>query len=146
MRPAYADHRDGRVRFGALVKVGGRAGTPVQIDAARVTLTEAARWVRMRHQAFVARPGARESPSDAVRRKVIAAHGMAFVDRLRAVLDKPGAMELAMMMSPESHAQGAAEVPREAPVVQVTARGAVSGLRGQVLGDTDGTLYWSGDR
>ena len=94
-----------------------------------LTALEVRTWVRDRMESFMAAHGARESPEEAVRRKTVAAQGIITVGRARSEMSKMAQMEMAMMLSKDSHTQALPFDEGEGkPVVTVQSSGEVEGL------------------
>lgn len=140
MRPAFAIHTTKTVKFRAYLKIG-EGETLVEITGPKLTRTEASRWIHERWSAFQRNPSARESPEESIRRKVIAAQGTPFVRRIREYLSHGQQGELDMMLSPQSHSQGADVTGIAQQTIFVTRDGTVTGLSAPTLLDTDRTTY-----
>ena len=100
-QPGFAYHKGETTLFFAYLKV--KEGQWVVVHSPKLSAATAQRWIHQRIQHFHDQPEGRESIDDAVRRKVIAAHGNQFIASLRKRLDQHEMMELDMMLSPDSH-------------------------------------------
>ena len=136
-----AEHEGDRVGFATLLRAADPQGVVVWVDGPKLTPDQVVAWVKQRMADFQAIPGSRESPSAAIRRKVVAAQGQPVVQQAKAKLDAMLKMELAMMLSKDSHTQALPlEEGRGAPVVTVEADGAVN-LNALPLYGSDGDAY-----
>ena len=138
----YAYDADGRLQFTTLLRANQRAGQIVRVDAPVWSALQVTSLVVQRMKAFRAHHGARESPEAAIIRKAIAAQGQSTVSAARRQLGKMQQMELAMMLSKDSHTQA---LPYEEgdgqPIVWVSDDGDVTGLPITALIDQQDRRY-----
>ncbi len=140
--PVYAYEADGRLQFTTLLRVNQAPGVVVRIDAPVWSATQIKTLVVRRMKQFMEHHGARESPQASVIRKAIAAQGQSTVSAARRQLGAMQQMELAMMLSKDSHTQA---LPYEdgagRPMVWVSDDGDVRGLPITALIDQQARKY-----
>ncbi len=125
----YAYEADGRLQFTTLLRVNHTSGLVVRVDAPVWSALQVKTLVGRRMDEFMALHGARESPQASVIRKAIAAQGQSTVSAARRQLSAMQQMELAMMLSKDSHTQALPYDDGEGrPTVWVSDDGDVSGL------------------
>ncbi len=140
--PVYAYEADGRLQFTTLLRVNHAPGLVVRVDAPVWSATQVKTLVVRRMKEFMALHGARESPQASVIRKAIAAQGQSTVSAARRQLGAMQQMELAMMLSKDSHTQALPYEDGEGrPTVWVSDDGDVSGLPITALIDQQARKY-----
>ena len=140
--PVYALEADGRLQFTTLLRVDRAPGLVVRVDAPVWSVTQVKTLVVRRMKQFMAHHGARESPQASVIRKAIAAQGQSTVSAARRQLGKMQQMELAMMLSKDSHTQALPYEDGEGrPTVWVSDDGDVTGLPITALIDQQDRKY-----
>lgn len=140
--PVYAYEADGRLQFTTLLRVNQASGEVVRVDAPVWSAAQVKTLVVRRIGQFMALHGARESPQASVIRKAIAAQGQSTVSAARRQLSKMQQMELAMMLSKDSHTQALPYEDGEGrPTVWVSDDGDVSGLPITALIDQQARKY-----
>lgn len=140
----YAQVTDGTLSFNALLRQGPSSlGQEVTIESPLFRPRQLVAIVRTRLSDFRAYPGSRESPTHAVLRKVLAAHGESRVRVARGLMTEHLRMELDMMLSKDSHTSAMPLTGKKKPVVRVDENFTVSwpGASPSRLIDNEGTDY-----
>ncbi len=140
--PVYALEADGRLQFAALLRMNEPKGFIVRVDAPVWMPEQIKPLIVRRMTQFRAHHGARESPQASVIRKSIAAQGQSTVSAARRQLSAMQQMELAMMLSKDSHTQALPYEDGEGrPTIWVSDDGDVRGLPISALIDQQDRRY-----